>query len=260
MAEEQKVIPTGSLPPEPEVKETAPPPEPVEEKVYAGKYKSPEDLEKAYGEIGKKYGQQSQQVGELSKQNQELAQRLEAIEKQNAELSNPPKTDYEAELRALNKQYDEGEIEIGELLLRTNAITRQQTLAEADQKYGNILDQASNQFQQTLSERDAQAQANKFHEQNPEFNQWAESGELDAMKESNPMLDDLSAFYALKAAKAFEAGKEETLRLKSGSEEAGKVLSKPGNSIQQANKPKERLTGSALKASMLEKARAAAES
>ena len=251
MAEENK-IPAGSLPPE----------KPVEAPVQDKAEDNGTDYKKSFEELQKKFGEHSNEVGTLRKQNEELMNRLNDIETQSKKreeqaLEQEPPTDYERELRTLANKFDEGEITAEELMLQSNKLTREQTMAEAESKYGNILDKASQQFQETLSARDQQAIVEQFNKQNPEFAEWQESGELEQVMQANPMHDELSAFYELKANKLAE--QLEAKKLEAGSDPAKKVLSKPGHTIQQANKPKGTYTEAELRESALAAARAAAE-
>jgi hypothetical protein len=250
MADNEK-IPVGSLPPEPAV---------VPEMDKANDTPSV-DYEKNFTELHKKFGEQSNEVGSLRKQNEALMEKLSAIEqnvakKEEVAREQEPPTNYEQQLRELASKYDDGEITAEDLMIESNRLTKAQTMAEAEERYGNLLEKANQQFNETLSARDQEKIVEQFNEQNPEFSAWKESGELDAVIQSNPLHDELSAYYALKAQKAQEA--LEAGRLKEGSEPAKKVLNKPGSTIQQANKPKGQYTAAEIRESALAAARAAA--
>lgn len=239
MSDDNKTIPVGSIPPEPS-KEPDTEPTPKEKKLYAGKYKTPEDLEKAYTEQAGKFGEHTNLVGELRKTNQAMEERLSAMEqsakeREDAARKQEPPTNYEQELRDLATAYDKGDLSVEDFMLQSNALTRQQTIAEADAKYGNILEKAGEQFNQTLQERDQNQVVSKFHDDNPEFQQWIDSGEIDQVMSANPLHDQVSAFFELKAQRAFEEGKAEAARMEAGSKPAEQVLNKPGTSIQAKN-------------------------
>ncbi len=266
MSDEQ--IPAGSQPPV-EVMETVEEPvvevaqdEPEESpKMYAGKYKSPEDLESAYGELASKLGEQGSTVGELKTQNKVLMDQLQNMHQSKSQeveqaREEAPPTDYEKMLRDISKKADDGDISMEEALFQTAEITRERTEAVVESRAESVLDEAVKKFEQTLSERDTQAVVDKFNVDNPDFAEFQSSGAKNQMLTDNPLHDDLSAFYAwkasqaeAKAAEAFEKGKAEAARIKAGSEPATKVLSKPGQSIQAQNKVNKPMTPAERRAS-----------
>jgi len=225
--------------------------------------KQPMDYEKSYQELHKKFGEHSNVVGELRKQNQQLMQEMQAIKessskREEAARNLPPPTDYEKMLAEIAQKADEGEITLQQALLESNKITREWSKAEAERDKQSLLEQARGEVQNLLSAKDAEQVVNKFHEANPDFNQLREQGAFDALKAEDPLLDDLSAYWKTKALEAqkaadlrFEEGKKEALRVAAGSEKAGKVLSDPGKSMQNTQKPKGPLREADIKASML---------
>lgn len=264
------VSPAGSLPPVEDTvedeqvvveEETPQAEEPVEEapKLYAGKYESPEDLEQSYTSLSSKLGEQGQELGTLKAQNELLMRQLQ--EKQatpEKPVKEEPQTDYDQLLAEVGKAAEDGSIGMDEALLKVADITRQRTEALAEAKTAAMFDKAVNTFNEKLSERDQQVVIDKFNEDNPEYAQWQQDGSLQEIMASNPLHDELSAYYAKKAQVAaeeaqanFEKGKAEAARLKQGSEPVKKVLSKPGQSIQTANTPKQKLSKGELRKSML---------
>lgn len=266
MADEKETTPYGSVPvDQPDtlepVEEVAQEEAPAAEEQQPGESKV--DYEKRYAELQKKFGEHSNVVGELRKQNQALAQEVEAIKKQAVTREEkarnmPPPTDYEKMLGDIAKRADEGEISLQEALLQSNKITREWSKAEAEQEKQSLLEQARGEVQTLLSEKDAQRVIDKFHEANPDFVAMRDAGKFDELKASDPLLDDLSAFWKAKAVEAqalaearFEEGKKEALRVAAGSEKAGKVLSDPGKSMQTQQKPRGPVGENDIKASML---------
>jgi hypothetical protein len=258
----EDVIPYGASIPEQEpdtmeapeeVQETEKQPEPKEEKP---------DFEKRYSELVKKLGEQGNQLGELRKQNESYAKQMADFQEQSKQKvetarNMPPPTDYEKMLREVAKRYEEGDITYEQSLLESNKITREMSKAEAEAEKAALIEQARSEVFNILSAKDNEVQAERWHEQNPDFRTLQETGELEAIKAQDPVLDDVSAYFkaqALKAkeeaAKAFELGKAEAMRIAAGSQKAGKVLADPGTSMQQQSKPKPR-TEAELKQSML---------
>jgi len=256
MSEEAEKIPYGAMVPEKETPELPPEeenqPEQPEERLYAGKYKTVEDLEKGYKEFGKT----ANEVGELRKQNQTLAQQMEELKKTASAREEkardlPPPTDYEKMLRDVAKKYDEGEITYEQSLLETNKLTREWTKAEAEQEKAALLEQARSEVLGILSQKDTEVAVNQWHDKNPDFRALQESGELERLKAEDPVLDDLSAYYKMQAAKAREEGKAEAMRLAAGSQKAGKVIADPGTSMQQPRQSNKPMSENEIKSSML---------
>lgn len=265
----EETIPYGAMPPEPEEQEAdkddATELETTqEEQQPADEKQQPEmDYQKSYLELQKKFGEHSNVVGELRKQNQTLAQQMEelkraAAQREEAARNAQPPTDYEKMLAEIAKKFDDGEITPEQALIESNKITRQWSKAEAEAEKQALLQQARQEVQSLLSEKDAQQVVGKFHESNPDFKAMQEAGQLDQLKAEDPLLDDLSAYWKAQALKAqelatakFEEGKKEALRVAAGSERAGKVLSDPGKSMQTKQQPKGPLKEADIKASML---------
>ncbi|WP_289020399.1 hypothetical protein [Desulfobacter postgatei] len=206
-----------------------------EERLYAGKFKTPEDMEKSYAELEAKQGQIGNEVGTLRKERETLLSLLEKQqqapdatkeEKQEAE-------DLTAKLQEISQKVEDGDLTIAEGMLQTSQITQQiatkNTLASME----------SMQQQKALEGSRA-----KFAEDNPDFFEMLQSGALKEVKDQLPVFhDDISAFYAKKAFDAqsnlaaavdaarkegFEAGKAEMAKIADGDSNTRKVLQKPG--------------------------------
>src|SRR5574343_962874 len=119
--QEQRVMPAGSMPPKDEEPQgqaaTAASTQSAEQKtaqehLLLGKFKSPDDLAKAYSELEKRFGQQSGEVGELRKQQQILFGQLEGKGGQQGQASQqaqtPAQPDYDAQLSDIQQKVDEG--------------------------------------------------------------------------------------------------------------------------------------------------------
>lgn len=201
-------------------------------KIGDKEYGSPEELAKAYTSLEKKLGSQGSEVGELRKQNQLLMRQMEqALDKQKATETQQqaPKTDYEALMADIKTKVDSGDLSIEEALFQSNQITAQMAEERA-------LSKAEQFMSQQLQQRDAQSIQKDFLKENPDFLELQQSGALEQVKASNPLHDDLSAYYALQAQQAYERGKMEQAALKEGAARTDKVLTKPGSTIRQENK------------------------
>lgn len=250
-------MPYGAMPPEPEeeiveVDDTHEEPDKVEEP------KQPEmDYKKSYEELRKKFGEHSNTVGELRKQNEMLSQQMAELQKEREKSSQPPPTDYEKMLAEVAERLDSGEISEKEALLQSNRITREWTKAEAEREKNELLNQARTEVQNLLAEKDTEQVVKRFYDANPDFKTMQESGAFEPLKQEDPLLDDLAAYWKAKAiaaanekTAAFEQGKQEALRIKGGSERAGKVLADPGQSMQN-QKPRGKMGEADIKKSML---------
>lgn len=256
-------IPYGASPPEPQVEDKVEDVQ-VEEVVQEQEPEKPAmDYERSYKELQSKFGEHSNVVGELRKQNETLAQQVaeiqaQAAEREKAALNAEPPTDYEKMLAEVGEKVDNGELSISEGLLETNRITRERTIAEAEQEKASLLEQAKSEVQQILSEKDQQLAdkehqvvIDKFYESNPDFITLQESGEIQKAMAEDPLLDDLSAYWKMKADSAFEAGKAEQAKIAAGSERASQVIADQGSSMQTDKKPVKPSGEAGLKQSML---------
>lgn len=251
--------PYGEPPPEMDTVEV---PEEAVEPEAKTEAKPDADFQKRYEELSKKFGEHSNVVGELRKQNQAMAQQMAEIQAQSAEREKAarnmtPPTDYEKMLTDIADKLENGEISDRDALVQSNKITREWTKAEAAQEKEQLLNQARSEVQSILSQKDSDQVVSKFHEKNPDFQELQSQGAFDQLKAEDPLLDDLSAFWKYKATAAanektaaFEAGKQDALRIKGGSEKAGKVLADPGTSMQNPQKSNKPLTEAEIKASM----------
>ena len=251
MAEEEKgkTIPAGApLPPEKDTgeKKTEAPKATV--KVGDKEYESPEKLAEAYQNLEGKLGEQGTEVGDLRAANRVLTEQIESAQRAAKTEEGPekPATDYEAQLTAIYKQVNDGDISVEEAMQKSNALTAETATAQA-------VEQSTVRFEETLQDRDAEAIQKQFLKDNPDFAELRDSGALKVIREGpgGEMHDDFSAYHALKATQAFDKGKLEAAKLAAGDDTTKTVLTKPGESIQQTNKPKGPLSEPDLEASML---------
>ena len=233
---DNNIIPAGSLPPEPVQDKAVETPAQAEARLYAGTFKSPDELEKGYTELRSAMGKQSGELGELRGKTAAYEQMLS----QRAESPAPAKkeeapVDYDGMLSSLAKQYEDGDITFAEAMKQGNQITAQQ-VAGMTQKQAQVeIDRLRGEFNNTLADRDMQTVVEKFHDGHKDYQEVVNSGALDEIMKQNPMHDKFSAYYAYKAQEAMRQATAESERIRKGSEATEKVLTKPGNSIQQTN-------------------------
>jgi hypothetical protein len=238
----QEVMPAGAMPPEPK-----PAPEPEQEPVrYAGKFESPEELASAYSELEKKLGEQGQELGTQ----REMARTLmEQLQQTSGQAKTPPTEpeaeaiDYDAQMQELMSAVEEGDLSIGEALMKSSQLSAQMAERNALSKYDEISRQKA--LQQTQQQ---------FYQANPDFEQVQASGALEAIKGELPGLhDDFSAYYAYKAQQAAQqaAQKQETARIAEGDVRTEKVLQKPGTQAKNIGKKQGKMSDYDLKQSML---------
>ena len=201
----------------------------AEPKLFAGKYKSTDDLENAYSELETRLGKQGGELGDLKKQNQALNEQLASLQsaqagKEKAETKQD--ADYQTKIDDIYEQIDNGKISLEEGLRQSNALTAALVETMSAQK-------ASQTVKQVLAEKDAENVQKQFLKDHPDFTELQKSGAFEALKQSNPLHDDFSAYFAIKAAQAKEEGKAELERLQKGAIPASKVLNNNGSAIRQ---------------------------
>lgn len=223
-----------------------------ENKLLAGKFNTPEELEQSYTELEQKLGEQGEEVGNLRKQTQYLTEQLEAGKETAQDDGSDAGEDYNAQLQDIQNKIEEGELSISEGLAKTSEITA-----------AMATDQAMNKFQETQQQQTVEASRQKFAEQNPDFFELQKKGALDAVKNEYPGLhDDFSAYFQLKANQgaeaAYEKGKQEMAKIAEGDEGTKKVLPGEGSDPQmkQIGDDKKTPGESDMKESMLNKLQA----
>lgn len=249
---EEKVIVGDDMPKEEAVEEepveTEPEPEeePKEEKVYAGKFKNPEDLEKSYTELEKKLGEQGSKLGETEKEKNILLAQMEQLQSQNKQVApenQDEAEDLNAQLQDITNKIEEGDLSIAEGMMQTAKITAQMAQMAT-----------VNDIQQQQQKQTVESSKKTFADQNPDFFDLQQSGELEAIKNELPGFhDDVSAYYAKKAMdtqtameqaieaakkEGFEQGKAEMAKLADGDKNTSKVLQSGGKTAQEIGRKK----------------------
>jgi len=257
------IVPTATLGQEPvggpPVTDTGKPageqPAQKEPEPILGKYKSVDELISAHQELEKTLGKQGAELGDLRKQNEIYGKALESVQKTTPQKTETTQTrDFNAELTAIEKKAEAGEISFGESIRLAAQITEEKTLARARDEY-----------RQFDSERQTQTAEQQFLKQNPDFQDVLKSGVLDPILEANPLYNNLNAYQAYKAQQreaeltanmtqaekaAYEKGKAEIGSLAEGAKVADTVLSKPGTAMREG-KPAKTLDEHDIKQGML---------
>lgn len=229
MIDDKDMYPQGDIPPEvkDESKDTGHG-EPEGKETSEKSSEKQTDWENRYKNLEKKLGEQGKTIGDLKAKLSDKSKEAPAKATPKAEVP-----DYEGQINDLHAKLTSGDIDIEDFTLQTNKLTAEmiRTQAKAD---------TENAVQTALQQRDQQAVAQKFQQENPDFVELRDSGELAQIASELPGLhDDFSAYYAFKARQAEEAGysrgRKEMEELSKGDEGAGKVLRKPGTEIRQKN-------------------------
>jgi len=101
--------------------------------------------------------------------------------------------DYQSELDKVYEDLEDGDISIEEAMQKSNALTANMAAEKATK-------QATEQFETTLREREAQGLQQQFLDDHPDFKELKDSGKLEPIKkESGGLHDDFSAYFAYKA-------------------------------------------------------------
>lgn len=217
-------------------------------KVLAGKFKTPEELEKAYTDLENKLGAQGKELGSLRKTHALLTDELSKKKGADADKDKKaePATDYDAQLADISARLEAGDISVAEAIKQSNALTAEMTMAQA-------LNVANKRTQELLTDKDADAAEKQFLKDHPDYEELVASGELQPFIDANPMLvDETIAYFQYKAQKAhdegFEKGKEESERIAKAGDEADKVLKSPGTPVQRTPARQKPLTEAELEA------------
>jgi len=186
-----------------------------------GKFKSQEDLVKAYTELESKHGKQSTQVSQLRNDQTVLADKLARAEAAKA-AGEAPKTDYEAALKDIRTQVDDGTISISEGMEAQGKLITEMTMAKT-------LSAAEQKTQQLLLDKDAQAAEMQWHKDFPDYQEFVESGLAQEYMAKSPMLiDETIAYFMHKESQATKKGMEMQEKLAKRTETTKKVLDEPG--------------------------------
>jgi len=216
-----------------------------------GKFNTPEEMAASYAELERKLGEQGNELGTHKQMNQMMLEQLKQYSGQQKTAPTQAEAeeqvvDYDGQLKAMSQAVEAGELSIGEALIKSNAIAKEQATRQALQEYEKLNQKKS--IEQTKAQ---------FLKQNPDFTQLQQGGVLEQVKQELPGLhDDFSAYYALKAKQAQQAvtAKQETQRIAKGDSRTEKVLQKPGTpQTRNIGKPQGKMSDFQIKQSMLKK-------
>jgi len=241
---------------------------PAEEQLIFGKYKSMDAAEEGFNNLQKTLDSQGSELGNLRKQVDFFQQQMQATQQKPAQSqeSPTPKTDYDKEIKALEKEKKSLDVDDPDYMQRSSDLDSKIRLLDRQKTTEEVLSAAQSHWQKTLEERDAQERNRKFYEQNPDF----DSPEMQARiadyiaKDQTGIEDKVSAYRMIQRDDAMAVAqqkqqeleeKERLLSLKRGEESTGTVIRKGGQSTnQKTNTPKAK--GKDLDRGMLEALRA----
>lgn len=210
-----------------------------------GKFKTPEELGKAYTDLEKKFGEQGKELGNLRKSHalltDEFSKNKSAAEKAKTEKAEP-KTDYEAQLNEIYSKLENGDISVTEAIKQSNALTAEMTMAQS-------MNIANKRTQELLADKDAEAAEKKFLEDHSDYEELVASGALQPFIDANPLLvDETIAYFQYKAQENFEKGKEESEKIAKAGDIADQVLKTPGTPVTRTQARQKPLTEAELEA------------
>lgn len=201
----------GTEPVKPEEGEDAP-------RKYAGKYETAEALEAAHEQLVSKLGEQGTKIEQLNSKLNELGKKPAAEQDKGAEPS------IDDRYAQLEDKLSNGDIDAVEYARQSRELDREQREAERIQ---------------WEKDNHAKEVEKKWLQDNPQFSEMHDSGEINAFLAENPLHDSVSAYYAIQMqkqsqqmadaiTKAREEGKAEGLALAKGSSEAKQVIAGAG--------------------------------
>lgn len=202
--EKEKVVPTGSRPVDNSEtsKNNAKNTEQGSEKQgpesqASGASQSEGSQKTTEGGEGKKAGEQK--TGErsteellktLENSQQEISQRLDSLT-QPTEEGQAQQPDHDAQLNELDRMLKEGELNLDDYQ------SRQRNVME--QKFAN---QSSEIVDQKLQEQRMEQATEQYMQQNPDFQQYYNSREMQQIMQQNPLMDEVGAYESLKRQEA----------------------------------------------------------
>jgi hypothetical protein len=208
---------------------------------YAGKYNSPEDLEKGYQDLESMHGRTASELGGVKTQMQQLQDAFAA--------ANQPKpaqeevVDYNKMRQQVVDQFQSGTIDEVTMADRIADIKASKVAQDYENRFAQQEESLLGKFQEELGKRDQQASYKQFTQENPAFEEKLQDGTLKQVMDENPWVrDEYDAYYAWQASdakasveqvkqQALEAGKAEALKQINGSQPAQGVAGGSGQSF-----------------------------
>ena len=131
----------------------------------------------------------------LQKSQQEISEKLDGLQKPAEEGSTQStEPDYDAQLNELDRMLQEGELNLSDYQTRQRSIMEQ----KAEAKAGNVVDQK-------LQEQKLEQASEDYIKQNPDFQQYYNSQEMQKVMKDNPLMDEIGAYEKLKRSEAENA-------------------------------------------------------
>lgn len=214
-----------------------------EPKVYAGKYKSVDDLEAGYNNLQKMHSQVANEGKQTFAELNGVKQQLADINKNMQSMQQPQQSaqpDFKQQQDQVYADFDAGTIDEKIMATRLANIAAGQTAQQYKQALNEQSEALKNQFNDQLLQRDQEKVYSEFTTQNPDYESMLSSGQLQEIVASDPLVrDTVDAFYKVQLAnaasaaeqakqQAFAAGQAEALKQVSGSEPSKSVTAGAG--------------------------------
>jgi len=217
------------------------------------KGKAGDDYAERYAQLNSKFGEQGQELGGLRKANADLAGQVAELQRSFAEISSKAGSDnpdYDAKVSEIANAMEEGDISMADGLKQMALLSKDLGRKEAASYIGEM----------TQKQKQEEIVTN-FKKNHADFDELVGSGSLDAIKQSNPMHDNFSAYFAFKAMQAgqsleaaskeaFDKGLSTQDKLRQGAEGTKTVLQRPGSNARQTPANKGPVSGEARRSSM----------
>ena len=206
-------------------------------------YKTPEEAAKGYMELKALVDRQGNELGMTRKQ---LEQATKLIEKsmsgtagQDKAKQAPPAQDFDAELVKIDKAIESLDVDDPSYGKQLAQLNKQARALEAQKVQTMTEQKLISQFQQTLSERDAQQAQQSWKSANPDFEtpEMQQAIQMHIAQDKTGMMDPVLAYREIQLQqtaaqmKQLQAENEDfrnRLKLKSGEAAVGKVVTKTG--------------------------------
>jgi len=243
MAEEKKqeTIPAGSMPPkvdEGKSEESKAAENTVSAEELKGAQEKVAKMETELANLKKVHGQHTNEVGTLRQDKEAMLEQMAGMQTTIDAIKSANATPAEN----IYREIEDGTLGMAEGLRMLQEANDARLANAVQQTRDETLGLATKEFQKTLSERDGATVREQFFKDNPDFMALQESGALEGIKRQNPLHDDFSAYYELRATQAYEKGKADLAKAEKGVAASEKVLTKPGGAIRQVNKSNKPLT------------------
>ena len=207
-------------------------------------YKTPEEAAKGYMELKALVDRQGNELGMTRKQ---LEQATKLIEKSmsgtagqdKAKQAPPASPDFDAELVKIDKAIESLDVDDPSYGKQLAQLNKQARALEAQKVQTMTEQKLISQFQQTLSERDAQQAQQSWKSANPDFEtpEMQQAIQMHIAQDKTGMMDPVLAYREIQLQqtaaqmKQLQAENEDfrnRLKLKSGEAAVGKVVTKTG--------------------------------